>query len=76
MFPSFRPVDLLILFVIALLVFGPKRLPEMGKAIGTTFKEFKKSVSDIQESSVTPPATLPPQNMTAASVTPVHEPVE
>ena len=34
----------------ALLIFGPKRLPELGEAIGKMFKEFKKSVSEIEES--------------------------
>ena len=36
-----------------LLVFGPKRLPEVGSAIGKTFKEFKKSVHEISESTKT-----------------------
>ena len=31
----------------ALLIFGPKRLPELGEAVGKMFKEFKKSMSDI-----------------------------
>ena len=32
----------------ALLIFGPKRLPELGEAIGKMIREFKKSVSDIE----------------------------
>lgn len=36
----------LIVFL-ALLIFGPKRLPEMGKAVGDTLKEFKKTTKDI-----------------------------
>jgi TatA/E family protein of Tat protein translocase len=35
--------------VIALLFFGPKRLPEMGNAIGKTFKEFRKSINEIAD---------------------------
>ena len=34
----------------ALLIFGPKRLPELGEAIGKMVREFKKSVSEIEES--------------------------
>nr|BBH89061.1 hypothetical protein KTC_38120 [Thermosporothrix sp. COM3] len=48
---GFHPSQLLILFLLALLFFGPKRLPEMGSAIGRTIKEFKKSVEGIGNSS-------------------------
>lgn len=44
---------LIIIFVLALIIFGPKKLPELGRAIGTTLKEFKKStrelVADVEE---------------------------
>jgi sec-independent protein translocase protein TatA len=49
--------ELLIISVVALLIFGPKRLPEMGSAIGKTYKEFKKSLSEIGESATTEIAT-------------------
>jgi len=39
---------LLILFIV-LLVFGAKRLPEMGSALGKGIREFKKSIKDVQE---------------------------
>lgn len=39
--------ELLIIFLICLLIFGAARLPEIGKALGKTFKEFKKSIKDI-----------------------------
>lgn len=38
---------LIIILVIALMIFGPKKLPEMGRAIGTTLKEFKKSTKEL-----------------------------
>lgn len=38
---------LIIILVIALVIFGPKKLPEMGRAIGQTFREFKKSTKDL-----------------------------
>ena len=41
---------IIILILGALLIFGPKRLPELGEAIGKMFREFKKSVSEIEES--------------------------
>lgn len=45
--------ELLIISVVALLIFGPKRLPEMGSAIGKTYQEFKKSLREVAESSTT-----------------------
>jgi sec-independent protein translocase protein TatA len=39
------PWELLILLVVVLLVFGPKRLPEMGKSLGKGLREFKDSIS-------------------------------
>ena len=45
--PGFHWYDLLIVFGLALLFFGPKRLPEMGSAIGKTIKEFQKSMKEV-----------------------------
>ena len=39
------PTEIIVLLVVALLVFGPKRLPEMGRSIGKGMREFKNSVS-------------------------------
>ena len=47
MIPGFNGFDLIILFVVALLVFGPKRLPEIGSAIGRGIQEFRKGLHEI-----------------------------
>lgn len=39
--------ELIIVLVVALLVFGPKKLPEMGSAIGKSIKEFKKGMNEL-----------------------------
>lgn len=39
--------SLILIIVIALLIFGPKRLPEMGRAAGQTLSEFKKTANDL-----------------------------
>jgi sec-independent protein translocase protein TatA len=45
----FGPWELLILVLIVLLVFGPKRLPEIGRGLGKGMREFKDSVTGKQE---------------------------
>jgi len=41
--------ELIIILVVALLIFGPKKLPEMGSAIGRSIKEFRKGVNEISQ---------------------------
>jgi sec-independent protein translocase protein TatA len=44
---SVGPMELILVLVIALLVLGPKRLPEAGRAVGRGMREFKDSLSGI-----------------------------
>ena len=45
----FQPTHLLIIFAIALLVFGPKKLPELGKGIGEGIRGFKSAIKAEEE---------------------------
>ena len=45
----FQPMHLLVVLVIALIVFGPKRLPELGAGLGKSIREFKKALSTEPE---------------------------
>ena len=55
--PGFIGVpELILLGLVALLIFGPKRLPEMGRGLGKGMREFKDSVSGITDVSPTPVA--------------------
>ena len=45
----FQPTHLLVIFGIALLVFGPKKLPELGKGIGDGIRGFKSAIKDVGE---------------------------
>lgn len=53
-----RPFDLLIILVVALLIFGPKKLPEMGAAIGKSVTAFKKGIKDATEDKETEDTVL------------------
>jgi sec-independent protein translocase protein TatA len=41
---------MILILIVALIVFGPNRLPEMGKAVGKSLREFKRASEGIQES--------------------------
>jgi sec-independent protein translocase protein TatA len=43
------PMELLVILLILLLLFGPSRLAGLGAAAGKTIKEFRKAISDVEE---------------------------
>ena len=55
--PNIGPMEILVVLIIALVVFGPKRLPELGQSVGKGIREFRGSLSgdnkdDVQEENV------------------------
>ncbi len=46
---AIEPWHLIVVLVVALLVLGPKRLPEVGKSLGDTIREFRKSVGEARD---------------------------
>src|SRR5262245_12889377 len=48
MFGSIGMPELIIILVIALIIFGPRKLPELGKSLGRSINEFKKASTDLQ----------------------------
>ena len=62
-----NPLHLAILALIVLLLFGARRLPEIGRSLGTGMREFKDSVTGADKQQALPPAA-PPQ--------PVAQPVQ
>ena len=67
-----NPLHIAFLVVILLLVFGAKRLPEIGRSLGSGMREFKQSITG--ESSPEPPALESPRQPVAAQ-TPPAQPV-
>ncbi len=45
----FQPMHMLIILVIALVVFGPGKLPELGSGLGKSIREFKKALSEAEK---------------------------
>jgi sec-independent protein translocase protein TatA len=54
----FQPMHLILLFGLAVLLFGPKKIPELGKSLGEGIRGFKSAMKDEEKPTV-PPATTP-----------------
>jgi len=48
MFGSLGFPELMLIFAVALIVFGPKRMPEIGRSLGKALGEFKKATNDLK----------------------------
>ncbi|CAH2213405.1 twin-arginine translocase TatA/TatE family subunit [Tepidibacter aestuarii] len=49
MFGRLGSTELIVILVVGFLIFGPKRLPEIGKSFGETIREFKKSAKQAED---------------------------
>lgn len=88
--PTPGPLELVIILVIALLVLGPGKLPDVGAALGKSIREFRKASSDLTDAVkvdtsplpapgtpvVPPPAAVPPAPAPPAVETPAASPSE
>jgi sec-independent protein translocase protein TatA len=83
MFGSIGMPELIVIFVIALLVFGPRKLPDLGRSLGKTLAEFRKASNELrstleeevrldEQKAAVPAATIPqpPPPQAAAHATP------
>jgi TatA/E family protein of Tat protein translocase len=64
--------ELMILLIVLLLIFGAKRLPEMGRSLGKGMREFKDSVTGVEEAAS--PTTPTPTRVELPSATPAPDP--
>lgn len=70
--PNIGAPELIIILVIALLVLGPGKLPEVGKSIGQSIKEFRKASTDVQEGmNINPTPAAPAAPAAAVPAAPV-----
>jgi sec-independent protein translocase protein TatA len=72
--PNIGPAELIIILVIALLVIGPGRLPDVGAALGKSIREFRKASSDMAEATRIDTAPLPPAAITTPTPPPAPVP--
>jgi sec-independent protein translocase protein TatA len=74
--PNIGPWEIVLLLLLALLLFGAKRLPEIGRSLGTGMREFKDSVTGKDTRDETPELTTSTETPTSPAAEPrEHEPV-
>jgi len=78
--PNIGPMEIAIVLIIALVVFGPKRLPELGKSLGKGIQEFKGTISgekshedEVEAIEPTPVVVTPAAAPKAAVPTPEQQ---
>jgi TatA/E family protein of Tat protein translocase len=73
--PTPGPLELVIILVIALLILGPGKLPDVGAALGKSIREFRKASSDISDATRIETSPLPP-NQLSNQATPNANPAQ
>lgn len=68
--PMPGPFELIVILVIALLILGPGKLPDVGSALGKSIREFRKASSDIQDATRVDTSPLPPSTTSSAPAAP------
>jgi sec-independent protein translocase protein TatA len=68
--PTPGPLELVIILVIALLILGPGKLPDVGAALGKSIREFRKASSDVQDAVKVNVDTSPLPNTLSSQSTP------
>lgn len=64
--PNVGPFELILILAVVLLVFGPGKLPEIGKAVGNSFREFKDATSGTSAAPAKPRAKKSAERATAS----------
>ena len=61
MIPGIGPMELIVVLVIALVVFGPKKLPDLGRSLGKGMREFRSSVTGEERDELAAPEPVRPR---------------
>lgn len=73
MLGNIGPLEIIVVLIIALIVFGPKRLPELGRSLGRGIREFRGSVSGDHDDDDDEPRSPAPRIEAGGDEAPAHE---
>jgi TatA/E family protein of Tat protein translocase len=71
--PTPGPLELVIILVIALLILGPGKLPDVGAALGKSIREFRKASTDVQDAVKIDTSPLPAETPTTPAAAPAAQ---
>jgi sec-independent protein translocase protein TatA len=71
--PTPGPLELVIILVIALLILGPGKLPDVGAALGKSIREFRKASADVQDAVKVDTSPLPATPPAPAAPAPIAQ---
>jgi sec-independent protein translocase protein TatA len=71
--PNVGPLEIAVVLVIVLVVFGPKRLPELGKSMGNGIREFKGSLSNEDKDELPAETSTKPTEVVDGEVVTEHK---
>jgi sec-independent protein translocase protein TatA len=67
------PLEIVIILVIVLVIFGPKRLPDLGRSLGRGMREFKDSVTGKDNDELPPSAVEKSESTSTTAATPTEQ---
>jgi sec-independent protein translocase protein TatA len=76
--PNIGPLEIVVILIVALIVFGPKRLPELGRSAGKGIREFKSAVTgkdDDEQPELPAPKPVEPVSVSSGPATREHDTV-
>ena len=73
MLPNVGPLEIAMILVIALVIFGPKRLPELGKSMGNGIREFKDSLSTDENDEIPAESSTAPSELVGSEGVTEHK---
>ncbi|MFC4427376.1 Sec-independent protein translocase subunit TatA/TatB [Deinococcus navajonensis] len=77
--PNIGGPELIVILLVALVVFGPRKLPELGRTVGQGLREFRRHTSGLTEElrgTLDPVVTAPAPSVTTVTAAPAAQPTE
>jgi TatA/E family protein of Tat protein translocase len=71
----FQPMHLIVILIIAMVIFGPGKIPELGSALGKAIRDFKKAMNEVNENANNTTVDITPKGMQLIQPLPMDHPI-